>query len=264
MTPTDSPRTRRRSLLRAAALGYVALLHVVIGVLVARTDFLRRAGVRLGLLPRAERTAELSISVVEQARQDQGAAGGALVLLGDSIATQLDAARIAGDAVNYGIGGDTTRTLLWRLPLLRSVESARTVVVIVGVNDLGLRPVPAIAADYRALLAAFPPAAVLVVVSPLPVDEAFVSAYGRPGLGNAALRSINAALRPLCEARPGCRFLDAWPAFWDGAAGNMQRSLHRGDGLHLSPAGSRALEDLIRAAVGADPGQDAPPGRQER
>jgi lysophospholipase L1-like esterase len=258
VTPADAApparrRRRRRALVRAAALGYVALLHVAIGVLVAKTDFLRRAGTRLGLVPPEERTVELAVTVVEQARQDRTAADGALVLLGDSIATQLDGSRIAGDAVNYGIGGDTTRTLLWRLPLLRSVESARVVVANVGVNDLRFRPVPAIAADYRALLAAFPPSARLVMISPLPVDERFVSARGRPDLGNDALRSLNAAVRPLCEARPGCRFLDAWPVFWDGAAGGMRRSLHRGDGLHLSPEGSRALEALIRSAIGELP-----------
>lgn len=249
----------RRRFVRRAALAYVALLHVLVAVLVAKTDVLARAGRRLGLVPPEERTAALVVSVVEQARRDLTADGGALVLLGDSLATQLEASRIAADAVNYGIGGDTVRTLLWRLPLLRSVERARLAVVLVGVNDLKFRPVPAVAADYRALLAAFPPAVDLVVVPPLPVDERVVSTRHSPGLRNADLRALNAALRPLCEARPRCRFADAWPVFWDGAAGGMRADLHDGDGLHLSAAGSRALEALVRSAAAAIPQSGARP-----
>jgi lysophospholipase L1-like esterase len=242
---------------------YVVLLHVLVGVLVAKTDFLPRVGKRLGLVPPDEREewfAKLALPVVEQVRRDRAVAGSALVVLGDSIAEEIDATRLAGDAVNYGIGGDTTRTLLWRLPALGSVEHARAVVVNVGVNDLKYRPVPAIAADYRALLARLPPSAALVVVSPLPVDEAAAYVRRTPHLRNDALGSLNAALRPVCEERPNCRFLDAWPVFWDGAAGGLRPLLHIGDGLHLSPAGSRELEALIRGTMDAAPGSSGHKG----
>src|SRR5687767_5766522 len=110
---------RRHRLVRRAALAYAVLLHVLVGVLVAKTDFLPCAGRRLGLVPPEEGFAGLAVAVVEQARRDRAVADAALVVLGDSIAGQIDASRLAGDAVNHGIGGDTTRTLLWRLPVLR-------------------------------------------------------------------------------------------------------------------------------------------------
>ena len=244
---------RRRRLLRLAALGYLVLLHAVVVVLLAKTDILVRAGRRLGLAQPEERFPALVVDVVEQARADLAAAeGGApLVLLGDSIATQLDAGRIADGAVNYGIGGDTMRTLLWRLPLLRSVARARAAAVNVGVNDLKFRTVPAVADDYRALVAAFPPAVALAMVSPLPVDERVFATRQNPGLNNASLRALGAAMRPVCEARPRCRFVDAWPVFEDPATGGMRPGLHNGDGVHLSEAGSRALEALLRNAVSA-------------
>ncbi|HYI84076.1 MAG TPA: GDSL-type esterase/lipase family protein, partial [Acetobacteraceae bacterium] len=241
---------RRYRLVRRAAVIYVVLLHVLVGVLVVKTDFLPRVGKRLGLVPPDEREewfARLALPVVEQMRQDQAVAGSALIVLGDSIAEQIDATRLAGDAVNYGIPGDTTRTLLWRLPSLGSVERARAIVVNVGANDLRYRPVPAVAADYGALLTRLPPSAALVAISPLPVDQTVAGVGRSRHLRNATLRSLNAALRPMCEARPNCRFLDAWPVFSDGAAGGLRPFLHIGDGQHLSPAGSRALEALIRA-----------------
>lgn len=226
-------------------------------VLLARTDALPRAGRRLGLVPPEERPAALLAAVVEQARQDLAEEGSAaLVLLGDSLAAQLDAARIVPGAVNYGLGGDTVRILLWRLPLLRSVERARAAAMAVGVNDLKFRPVPTVAEDYRALLAAFPPALTLLVVSPLPVDERLVSARHSPGLRNADLRALGAALRTLCAARPGCRFVDAWPVFLDSTTGGLRAALHEGDGIHLSADGARALEGLVRNGLVALP----PPG----
>jgi lysophospholipase L1-like esterase len=250
---------RRHRLLRATALVYVLLLHVLVGVLVGKTDFLTRAGRRLGLVPPEEKFSELVVSVVEQARVDRLTTGAALVVVGDSIAEQIDASRLAGDAINYGISGDTVRTLLWRLPVLRSIEHARAVVVNIGVNDLMHRPIPAIAADYRALLSSLPSSAALVMISPLPVDEKVASIRRSPHLRNATLRSLNAALRPMCEASPNCHFLDVWPVFGDGAAGGLRPSLHNGDGQHLSPEGSRALEGLIRAAIDAIPGAGGQP-----
>ena len=253
-------RMLHRGFVRRAVLAYAALLHAFAFVPVAAPDLPARLGKRWGLLPpddMEDRFVELTLPVVEQARLDRAVPDAALVVLGDSIAKQIDAARLGGNAVNRGIGGDTVRMLIWRLPVLPSVERARAVVVNAGVNDLKYRPAPAIAADYRALLARLPPSAAVVMVSPLPVDEGAPWPRRSPHLRNADLRSLNAALRPVCEERPNCRFVDAWPAFWDAAAGGLRPSLHSGDGLHLSPAGSRELEALIRGAMGARAGPKA-------
>ncbi|MBD0272010.1 MAG: hypothetical protein ICV73_08775, partial [Acetobacteraceae bacterium] len=208
------PRRPWRRPTRRAALAYAASLHALVVVLVAAPDLPTRLGKRWGLVPpddMEDRFAELTLPVVEQARRDRAVPEGALVVLGDSIAKQIDASRLGGNAANYGIGGDTVRTLIWRLPVLPSVERARAVVLNAGVNDLKYRPVAEIAADYRALLGRLPPSAALVVVSPLPVDEGAPWPRRSPHLRNAVLRSLNAALRPVCEERPNCRFADAWP-----------------------------------------------------
>ena len=119
-----------------AAVVYAVLLHVLVGVLVGKTDFLTRVGKRLGLVPPEEKVRRARALGGGAGAPRPADAGAALVVLGDSIAEQIDASRLAGDAVNYGIGGDTVRTLLWRLPVLRSVEHARAIVVNIGVNDL--------------------------------------------------------------------------------------------------------------------------------
>ena len=256
--PQPAPRNGRFA--RRAALAYVALLHAAVALLVAAPDLPTRLGKRWGLLPpddMEDRFVELALPVVEQARLDRAVPDAALVVLGDSIAKQIDAGRLGRDAVNYGIGGDTVRMLIWRLPVLRSVEGARAVVVNAGVNDLKYRPALAVAADYRLLLARLPASAAVAMVSPLPVDEAAPWPRRGPHLRNDALRSLGAALRPVCEERPNCVFVDAWPAFADGATGGLWPSLHNGDGLHLSPAGSRELEALIRGALGARAGPKA-------
>jgi lysophospholipase L1-like esterase len=236
---------------RGAVLVYVALLHVVVGVALLKTNVLLLAGRKLGIVPGQEMTAEFVAVIVEQARRDASVTGAATVLIGDSLAEALDATRIAGDAVNYGIGGDTVRTLLYRLPVLRSVERARAVVVNIGVNDLSRRTVATIGADYQTLLSRLPSSAPVVAISVLPVDETVGEIRRHAYLRNANMRSLNAAIRPICEKRPNCRFLDVWPALADGASGGLRPYLHNGDGLHLSPAGNRALEGLIRAELAA-------------
>jgi hypothetical protein len=65
----------------------------------------------------------------------------------------------------------------------------------------------------------------------LPVD-----ARVRDGGANAYAERLNAGLRELCAAHPGCRFVDLAARLVD-ASGNLVASAHDGDGLHLSRVG---------------------------
>jgi lysophospholipase L1-like esterase len=229
-------------------VGYIALLHAVVLVLVLKTDFLLLAGKTLGFLPPEEWSADIAWAAVDLAARDAAAAPGAVVLVGDSIIAQL-APEFAGDTgfADLGLGGDTTRTLLRRLPGLRSIGTAARLVIGVGVNDLKYREVPEIAKDYAALLAHVPAALRVTVVSVLPVDERSGILARRPYLRNATITRLNQALRLVCEARPACRFLDAWPGMT--GPGLHGPELHGDDGWHLSRAGSAELARLIRAEV---------------
>lgn len=212
---------------------YLLALHGGVLALVVKTDFLVRAGKTLGWLPPEEFTPGFYRAALDQAARAAAlAAPPPVVLLGDSIVAALDPAQVAPGAADFGLGGETTRTLLARLGTLRPAMGARAVLG-VGVNDLKYRDPPQIAADYAKLLAALPP---VVALAPLPVDAA--AARGRPYLREARIAALDAAVQAACAARPGCVFVDAGDA-----------ALHGPDGWHLSPAGSAAVAARLARAL---------------
>jgi len=228
---------------RALLVGYIVLLHVVLLVLLFKTDFLLLAGKTLGLTPPEEWTPDLVALILEQAEQDLKAPPGQVALVGDSHVSRLDVALMGAGAINFGIGGDTTHTLLARLPVLRSLPHSRAVVLEIGVNDLKYRPVEQIARDYDALFERLPQSPLpIFAVSVLPVDENGPAAHHRPYLRNAMIGALNREIRRVCAAHAQCRYLDAGPAMANPA-------VYSADGWHLSPAGNRALAGVIRGAL---------------
>jgi lysophospholipase L1-like esterase len=220
-------------------LGYMLALHVVIGVLVWKTNFLLLAGKTIGLLPPEEWSLPLYARILDQARRDETVRPGGVALLGDSLMEQLDAGLIAADAVNFGHGGSTTRTLAVEMPVLRSLEQSRGVVLEIGVNDLKYRPIDAIAHDYALVLDQLATAPWLLAISVLPVDPNGDAARQRSYLRNDTIAALNNKLRAVCQARPDCRFVDVSVSVSRGDA-------YGPDGWHLSAAGNHALASMIR------------------
>jgi len=228
----------------SAGIGYFLVLHIFVGVLLLKTNFLHLAGKTLGWIPPDEWSLPLCINILEQAEADARVPQGAVVLLGDSIIAELDPTEIGIGIVNFGLGGDTTKTLDSRLPTLHSVTHSSGVVIGVGVNDLKYRPVSQIVRDYARVLDRLVAAPRVLVLSVLPVDDAGQAAREFPYLRNRNIRALNGDLRALCKQRANCRFLDAWPAIAAATA-----DVYGGDGWHLSAAGRRVLADFVRNAL---------------
>jgi lysophospholipase L1-like esterase len=236
--------SRRRLLLWGAGAGYVLALHVLLLVLLLKTNFLLLAGKTLGWIPPEEWNLPLYAAILAQAEADAGVPDGAVILLGDSIMAQLDPQDIADGAVNFGLGGDTTGTLYRRLAVLRSVARSQAVVVGVGVNDLKYRKVEQIVRDYRQVLARLAAVTRVFVVSVLPVDAAGQAARKRPYLRNQTIEALNRGLRMLCLQQRNCRFLDAGPAIAASAS-----DVYGSDGWHLSVSGRHVLADFLRDSL---------------
>lgn len=241
---------RPRSIRRTALLLYLAMLHAALLILALKTNALPLIGKTLGWLPPEEWTEAWYRAVLEQAARARNDPPGRTVLLGDSMIAGLDAGRVAPEAVNFGLSGDTIPTLRARLPTLQTVATARRLVVGIGVNDLKYRAPLRVAADAAALLAALPAGVGVTLLSPLPVDEAAPAARGRPYLRNAGIRVVADGMRAACAARPGCAFVDAWPAIRRDAGGGG--APFGPDGWHLSAAGDAIVAGLLAAALAGD------------
>ena len=180
-------------------------------------------------------------------------AGGVDVLfLGDSI-TDFFATRGAdawnraiaplGTVADFGISGDRTQWLLWRVQHGELDGSgARVVVLMIGTNNLGAATPAGVARGVAAVVAAVRtalPDATVVLNALLP--------RGTPGDPlRAKLADVNARVAPLADGAR-VRWLDAGPAFL-AADGTIPADLMP-DGLHPSAAGYELWATALRPAL---------------
>ena len=178
-----------------------------------------------------------------------------LLFLGDSLtyAWNFDGHEVwqsdfaSSNAANFGIGGDRTDDVLWRIEHGEVAGSgASTVVLLVGTNDLagGVSPEQT-AAGIEACVNAIRvrvPRATVAVMSLLPRG---------PGDGGSAIRrlvaAVNARLAKLDDGKH-VRYVDLTPAFVD-FRGAIRPELFHPDLIHLSAAGYRAWSDALRPAL---------------
>ena len=176
-----------------------------------------------------------------------------VVFIGDSltedwrsIGAEVWEARYARrGAVDFGVGGDRTDDVLWRIERGQLDGIApRLVVLLVGTNDLGNGVSPAqtfegIAACVRAIRARLPDAR-LLLLGLLPRGT------GGPQTGmRRAVAAVNAALARLDDGRH-LHFLDIGHAFLE-ADGTVRAELFELDKLHVTAAGYRAWADAMAA-----------------
>lgn len=156
-------------------------------------------------------------------------------------------------AANFGIGGDTTQNLLWRLDngavgMLRP----KVVVVLIGTNNLGRENATAagaargVEAVVRKLRAAFP-AAKIVLHGIFPCD------YSPKAEVRQRVKDANARLARLDGLDGKVVFRDIGSIFLE-PDGSILPAVSN-DGLHLTPEGYRrwasVLEPLVRELLAA-------------
>lgn len=232
---------------------YLAGLHLIAGLALLKSNLLPLAYKSFGYWQPVQEWEDFSIqTVLDHAALDRRVPDGAIILLGDSIMGGIPADSVGSNAVNFGLGGDTTRVLLRRMALLRSLDRAEAVVIEVGVNDLKYRTPTETAYLYGEILDRIPPATPTIALSVLPVDEANPVVARRSDLRNAAITVLNDAIRATCQRRPNCRYLDLWPVIWDVNRGTPVLDNLRTDGWHLSAEGGERIGAWIQNTLEHD------------
>ena len=228
---------------------YVLALHMLVLLLVFKTNFLTLAGKTLGWVP-AE---EWSLSVLDQmlttAERARHSPKGAVLLLGDSLVVNLGEPNWPIPVVNAGLGGDTTRTLARRLATLQTFDSASAWIVGVGVNDFKYRTTQTIALDYKSLLDRFPVDRPLFIIGVFPVLETGTAARNRSYLQNAAFHELNHELRLQCQRRLSCQYVDPLPIVGNHN-GEFESANFQEDGWHLSRLGANAVNTALARRLG--------------
>jgi lysophospholipase L1-like esterase len=186
------------------------------------------------------------MAVVHQ-RLDPTVPDDAFLFFGNSLIHSLYVTAVTPNAVNFGVGGDTTTFMLRRMDTYKSINRARGIFLEIGINDLFGRDPSAIIESYAAVLKRFPDRLPVYVSQILPVDpDGLVDAL-KSRLTKQRRDELSAAIRNLCDQRRNCIFVGTDKLA--DASGALRTAYHVGDGLHLNVAGYKAWAEIISAAI---------------
>lgn len=231
---------------KRAFVTYLILLHLFLGLVLVKSDFILRVDEKLRLMTRnpptlrqtTENTPKIkakSFGMLEyHKRMDDNVPDGAVIFIGDSITQGLCVLAVVPLSMNYGIGGDTSAGVLKRLPEYKSLERASVIVIAIGANDMSQRSNEDILKNYRAIIQNIPGKVPVVFSAVLPIDED----CGKYAQGtNQRIRRLNKELKTLCATSLRLFYVDAGPFLAD-KDGDLSDEFHDGDNIHLNSMGN--------------------------
>ena len=225
---------------------YLLLIHLLLGVMLIKSDFLPRV---LQKIDYAKYAPEYSRHYKEMIQyhqyRDKQVTKGSVIFIGDSITEGLAVNAVAPNAVNYGIGADTTLGVLGRIKYYDSLNSAHAIVLAIGVNDLERRNNKEIIENFNKIFNKFPNDIPILVSSILPIDEKIIQ-IGRNI--NKRINRLNKKIKVLCDHKKSLTFLDSTQKFID-TKGNLLNSYHIGDGIHLSSKAYKIWIEQLKTAL---------------
>lgn len=175
-----------------------------------------------------------------------------LVFLGDSITAGWGSKKDIWDKAfgqytpaNFGIGGDRTQHVLWRIENgeLETIKP-KAVVIMIGTNNSGSDPAEGIAKGVTKIVEtvrAKQPQAKILLLAVFPRGEK-ASTPEKPNMGRDKLKQVNAIIAKLDDGK-NIHFLDIGDKFLQ-PDGSLTKEIMP-DFLHLSAAGYQIWADAI-------------------
>lgn len=221
---------RNHSLSVALIAGYLVLLHGALGAVLLQFDVAPKALERLNMAVALHRHADVMA-------KHHRAVERPVVLIGDSNMWLFGQARYT---VNHGISGETTAGLLHSMPLYApDVRRASAVLMMIGVNDLWQHKTEGMTANLQGIMAAVPTGVPLIWSSILPSKDFRIEP--------SDIVKANATIHGLCDARPGCVYIDT--AKFLSKDGEQIPDYFKEDGVHLSADGYEQWIGAMQVAL---------------
>ncbi|MEM7789904.1 MAG: GDSL-type esterase/lipase family protein [Verrucomicrobiota bacterium] len=218
-------------------------IHLLLVVVLWKSDFLTQVGYRLGVIsPWIHHERMLNY----HRWMDPQVPEGSVLFIGDSHIQGLAVSAVTDNSINYGIGGDTTSTVLRRIDVYESIQRVSAIVLLVGVNDVRWRSNEVILKDYKLILERLAEANSIIIVSIFPVG----SGIGRMPTDetNRRIRELNQGLLELAQANEDVNYLDLYTVMSD-EDGSLKKYFDAGDGLHLSIRGYNVLIQALKSGL---------------
>ena len=230
----DQHSTAQHSKLkRGLFLAYIICVHLLIALLIFKTDFIPKVKAKLFATPATTNPHGERMIVYHQA-MDASVPSGATIFLGDSITQGLATAAVSPASVNYGIGSETTSELLANLPKYQSLERASVAFLMIGINDIGQGKTDHLPTRLQAIAAAIPRELPLVWSGIMP-------AYSDK-IDPAQVTAANRVIQEICAARDRCIYVDTQELLAAGGT-NLFR-----DGVHPNDRGYTIWISALRKA----------------
>lgn len=223
---------------------YIFLLHILLVLMLVKSDFIDKVGYRLGVYNSPELSAYYDRITTYHSRMDGNVPKGATLFIGDSITQGLATSAITKLSVNYGIGSDTTLGVLNRIKVYKSINRAKAIVIAIGVNDLNKRGDEKIVSNFKNIFDLLPSDMPIILSAVLPVDEKVQSMRTK----NIRISRLNELLLSLSDRYNNVVFMNAG-SLLQGSDENLKSDLHVGDGVHLNTAGYKIWIEQIKTAL---------------
>lgn len=222
---------------------YFTFIHLFLLVVLLKSDFIDKAMYKINIKNPPEITSHFKNMVTYHRYMNKSTPNGSVVLIGDSITQGLNTAAINLKAVNFGIGSDTTVGVIERLPYYsESIESAKYIILAVGVNDLKRRSNSEIVANYEKIINQLPNDKEIIISSILPVGIEKEKIHDLQW--NNRITAVNSGLKLLSQKHKNVRYLDVNSKLSD-TNGLLPTNFHVGDGVHLSSDAYKIWIDQI-------------------
>lgn len=233
--------------MRLIIFSYFGCIHVLLLIVLLKTDFIPRVGHKLGItINQSEISDFYNRLLIYHTKIDKSVPPGAIVFIGDSIMQGICVSAIASPSVNYSISGDTTYGVLKRLAVYSSIENASAVVIAIGVNDMEFRSNTEILRNYSAMSKLIPKKVPVIFSAVLPIDENVLDKRLRRNQNR--IKKLNSQLQKLVAKSENRFFVDVGPLLID-TKGDLADKFHVGDGVHLSEYGNTVLINQLKKAI---------------
>jgi len=228
-------------------LAYLILLHVLVVVLIFKTDTYIRFVHWLGKPPAIEESRAYQNAAQHQVRRQQTLEAHQTVFLGDSMIAGMNTAHVIPASLNFGIGGDTSKGLIKRLSLYPNLKNAQQIVIGIGINDLPYQSVDTIVQNILDMLRYFSHKQNIYVLGLLPVTKSHSENSQR---SLQAIQAINKQLQTRLLKFGQTTYIEPPEALSD-STGYLREDAHLGDGLHLNQRGYALWQQHLKKVMDA-------------
>lgn len=208
---------------------YLVCIHLILVTILIKSDFIYLVKMKLGSQPE-EITDYYHSLTAFHFRIDKNLPPKSTLFIGDSHVQGLAVSAISSDAVNYGIGNDTTVGVLQRLPYYESLTSSKAVVLAIGFNDLRFRNNAIITENIKKILNYFPTKFKVILCAINPVGKEKHDIYTQ------RISKINKSLEIISTQYSNVIYLNSFSAALS-PTGYLLPEYHLSDNIHLSKRG---------------------------